>query len=79
MYLCVFLNSDINSHVSQCYAIEFNNHHLKGDNMLTLISTSSFHVISETDINHYIQISGGKDIVVILYLDSNFSWEQGHS
>lgn len=47
--------------------------------MLTLISTSSFHVISETDINHYIQISGGKDIVVILYLDSNFSWEQGHS
>ena len=39
MYLCVFLNSDINSHVSQWDAIEFNNHHLKGDNMLTLMST----------------------------------------
>ena len=37
----------------------------------------SFHVISETVINHYIQISAGKDIVIILYLDVNLSCKTG--
>ena len=37
----------------------------------------SFNVISGTVINLYIQISDGKDIVIILYLGVNLSWKTG--